>query len=378
MISGIFCALYIFLILYFRKGWKNLKTFNPGGQNPVAIISVIIPARNEEKNLPFLLNDLTNQKYPQHLFEIIVVDDHSEDKTAEIIKSFKNVKLISLSDYAKPSKNSFKKLAIETAINQSKGDLIVTTDADCRVGPLWLFTISAFYEQGKNKMIVMPVSFNYDSSFLGLFQILDFLSLQGITAASVNLKFPLLCNGANLAYSKSAFNEVNGFSENNKLASGDDMFLLHKIAAKFPGEVSYLKSTDVLVYTEPMKTVSSFLNQRIRWAGKNKAYKNLRIKIIMLLVYVFNVVLLITPFLIFIKPLTVTVSSSKIISFWIFLLLLKTFVEMWFLKPVTKFFKYEGILGFFPLAQLFHIFYTVVAGTFGFKTKYKWKGRIVK
>ncbi len=372
------CIFYIVLILYFRKGWQNLKSFPPGGKDGGVFISVIISARNEEKNLPALLKDLSNQKYNRRNFEVIVVDDHSEDNTAEIVKSFDWVKLISLSNYVSEKINSYKKIAIEIAISQSKGELIVTTDADCRVNYLWLSTIASFAEVSKAKMIIMPVSYNYNPTFLGLFQILDFMSLQGITASSVELKNPLMCNGANLAYRKTAFEEVNGFNGTNKLASGDDMFLLHKIADKFPESISYLKSNDVIVHTDAMPSLNSFLNQRIRWAGKSKSYKNFKIKLVLLFVYLFNILLFITPILALIKPLTLTVSSSKILSAWLFILLLKTIAEMWFLKPVSKFFKYGNIMGFFPLAQPFHIIYTVISGTLGFKSTYKWKGRIVK
>ena len=364
--------------MYFKKGWNSLKLFPPGGKEGHVFISVIISARNEEKNLASLLNDLSNQKYNRRNFEVIVVDDHSDDRTAEIVKSFNWVKLISLSDHVNGQINSYKKLAIETAISQSKGDLIVTTDADCRVNYLWLSTIASFAEASNSKMIIMPVSFNYNPTFLGLFQILDFMSLQGITAASVELKNPLMCNGANLAYKKSAFYEVNGFDGVNKTASGDDMFLLHKIAHQFPGSISYLKSNDVIVYTDSMPSLNSFLHQRIRWAAKSNSYKNLKIKLILSFVYLFNLLLFITPVLALIKPLTLTVSSGKILSAWVFILLLKTITEMWFLKPVSRFFKYQNIMGFFPLAQPFHIIYTVVSGTLGFKSTYKWKGRTVK
>lgn len=372
------CIIYISLILYYRKGWQKLKEFDAELREGSVFITVIISARNEEKNLPPLLRDLSNQKYPRENFEVIIVDDHSEDNTAEIVKNFKWIKLISLAKYATGKINSFKKLAIEIAVSQSRGDLIVTTDADCRLNPLWLSTIAAYAEINKFEMIIMPVAYNYNPTFLGLFQILDFMSLQGITAASVAQKKPLMCNGANLAYNKSTFIELNGFAGINDLASGDDMFLLHKIAEKFPSGVSYLKSKDVIVYTEPMHSLSSFFNQRIRWAGKTNSYKNWNIKLILYLIYIFNLLLFITPLLTLIKPLTLTVSSNKILSAWLFILLIKTLIEMWFLKPVSAFFKYSYIMGFFPLAQPFHIIYTVISGAFGLKTKYKWKGRVVK
>ena len=138
---------------------------------------------------------------------------------------------------------------METAIGLAKGNLIVTTDADCIVQPEWLQTIASYYEEFGPVFIAAPVVYTNplhgDSFFkklLKIFQSLDFITLQGITGASVYKKFHNMCNGANLAYEKKVFNEVGGFEGIDQIASGDDMLLMHKIQKIYPGRIQYLKS----------------------------------------------------------------------------------------------------------------------------------------
>ncbi|MEI9943927.1 MAG: glycosyltransferase [Chitinophagaceae bacterium] len=126
-----FFVSYSLLIIYYWQSWKSIPNFIPGNGRSSIKISVIIPARNEEENIGKLLNALNEQTYPKESFEIIVVDDHSEDGTTNIVSTFPRVKLISLKD---DNINSYKKKAIETGIAAATGELIVTTDADCEPG----------------------------------------------------------------------------------------------------------------------------------------------------------------------------------------------------------------------------------------------------
>jgi cellulose synthase/poly-beta-1,6-N-acetylglucosamine synthase-like glycosyltransferase len=218
---------YAVLIIYYRQSWVSISDFKFDILNfkPATKISIIIPARNEEQNIANCLQSIINQSYPQELFEVLVVDDHSTDNTAAIVLSYQqqNIKLITLKDFvAANAINSFKKKAIEIAIGQSTGELMVTTDADCIAPANWLQTIAAFYQEKKPSFIVMPVAINYSNKFIEMFQAVDFMTLQGITAASVNKKIHSMCNGANLAYTKKAFNDVNGFTGIDSIASGDD------------------------------------------------------------------------------------------------------------------------------------------------------------
>jgi len=212
--------------------------------------------------------------------------------------------------------------------------------------------------------------FAKNGSFISIFQCLDFISLQGITAASVSAGFHSMCNGANLAYSKAAFTAVNGFKGVDAIASGDDMLLMHKIQKQFPGKIGYLFTPGAIVLTAPMPDWKSFINQRIRWASKATSYQDKRIFWVLLLVYLFNVYLLVLPF--------VAIFYPPFFAYWLLLLLGKTVCELGFMKPVSRFFSLGKILWWFPVMQPFHILYTVVSGWLGKFGKYEWKRRIVK
>ena len=372
VISFLLLAVYAGLIIYYRQSWLSIPTFKPGATGIAQTkISIIIPARNEQENIGACLDSIIGQSYPKHLYEVLVVDDHSTDDTAAIIKSYQaeNVQLISLKDFVSANElNSYKKKAIEIAILQSTGQLIVTTDADCIVPQNWLQTIAAFYEEQKPAFIVMPVAINCGNRFIEIFQALDFMTLQGITGASVHKKFHSMCNGANLAYTKKAFNEAGGFKGIDNIASGDDMLLLHKIFKLQPNGIAYLKSKEVIVHTQPVHTISQFLNQRIRWASKADKYEDKRIFVVLLLVYFLNV---------WVMLLGISACFINTGILLIEVLLAKTIIELFFLWPVARFFNKQLILWYFPLAQPIHILYTVIAGWLGKFGSYKWKERKV-
>lgn len=364
---------YAVVIIYYRRGWTNIPNYIYGADpDPKIKISIIIPARNEEQNIAACLDSIVDQAYPKHLYEVLVIDDHSTDKTASIILGYQeqNIRLIALKDFLKVKEiNSYKKKAIEIAIEQSTGEMIVTTDADCIVPPAWLTTIAEFYEKNNAAFIAMPVSYDFKNNALEIFQALDFLTLQGITGASVYKKAHSMCNGANLAYEKKAFIAVGGFKGVDNIASGDDMLLMHKIFKLFPARVFFLKSAKVIVRTKPMDTLKGFLNQRIRWASKADKYDDKRIFAVLLLVYFFNV---------WIVVLAISAFFFNIIYYFIVLLAAKTIIELYFLNPVARFFNRQTILWLFPLAQPFHIVYTIIAGWLGKFGSYQWKERKVK
>ncbi len=387
IISIVLFACYAGLIIYYAISWRSIPTLNlilsgaegkPLTLNPK--LSIIIPARNEEQNIKACLDSICNQSYPKEWYEVIVVDDHSTDNTASIVKQFKNVKLISLSEYVDGGLNSYKKKAIEIAIAQSTGELIVTTDADCIVPHHWVQTIASFYQQNNAAFIAMPVAINCNNRFIEIFQSLDFMTLQGITGASVYKKAHSMCNGANLAYTKSAFEEANGFKDIDNIASGDDMLLMHKIYKQQPDKVFFLKSKEVIVQTAPVKTVAEFFNQRIRWASKADKYDDKRIFGVLLLVYLFNALLLTMPVISAIKNYQLSIVNYQLtlFQFWLFLLIFKTIIELIFLYPVATFFSKKQLLWLFPIAQPFHILYTVIAGWLGKFGSYQWKERKVR
>lgn len=374
-LSTILILGYCGLLIFYSIQWQKLPSFRaPNDATSTTKITVIIPARNEEENIAALLESITTQNYPAELLQILVMNDHSTDSTEKIVQSFaeKNVQLINLSDHITSPINSYKKAAIDLAMKFATGDLIVGTDADCVVPKKWLQTIAAFYEMNRPAFIAMPVAYGNCKSFIEIFQELDFMSLQGITGAAIQSKSYGMCNGANMAYEKTAFTAVNGFENIDEIASGDDMMLMHKINKQFPDRISFLKSEDVIVRTRAMPTVGKFLQQRIRWASKADKYDDKRIMIVLFFIYFFNLWIL---FLFLVGQ--ITWQGNILTQFFVFILV-KTVVEMIFLLPVTKFFGERNKLLFFPLAQPFHIVYTLVAGWLGKFGSYSWKGRMVR
>jgi cellulose synthase/poly-beta-1,6-N-acetylglucosamine synthase-like glycosyltransferase len=373
---------YAILIVYYAFSWRSIPPVATAKEHPpLPRVTVIIPARNEECHIGNCLQSLSCQSYPEDLYEVIVVDDHSTDSTGAIVQSYAagNVRLLHLQDAVQHTAiNSYKKKAIEIAIARSTGNIIVTTDADCVVPPNWLATIAAFYQQTGAAFIAMPVAIECGKRFIEIFQSLDFMTLQGITGASVHQRIHSMCNGANLAYTKQAFEEVNGFTGINHIASGDDMLLMHKIYKQYPSRVFFLKSKEVIVQTQPQPTLQAFLNQRIRWASKADKYEDKRIFAVLLLVYLFNLVLLLMPLVCLFNYPTIFTTHYPLFTTWLYLLLLKTIVELFFLYPVAAFFNRRRLLWWFPVAQPFHILYTVIAGWLGKFGRYQWKGRVVK
>lgn len=372
---------YIILLLMYRAAWQDAPEYRRQSSTAAGtFISVLVPARNEEQHLPALLRSLQVQTYPSQNFEVIVVDDFSTDNTAELCRQYPFVKLVSLADFVeRGSINAYKKKALEMAILQSSGELVITTDADCEVPALWLETIADCYAATCAPFIVMPVMMTHNRRSLEIFQVLDFMTLQGITGAAVHRQMHSMCNGANLAYARSAFEAVNGFAGIDHIASGDDMLLMHKIAARYPGKIQYLKSRDVIVRTAPMPSVAAFFNQRIRWASKADQYDDKRIVVVLLAVYLLNVLMAVLPVsAIFYIVFGAYTSGYTLLAGWLILLTAKTVVEMIYLYPVARFFGSTALLKYFPLAEPFHIVYTLIAGWLGRFGTYKWKGRRVK
>lgn len=378
--------LYILLIGYYQQGFRQLKSYEATSHLSKTKITIIIPARNEALHITNCLNAIALQTYPSHLIQIIVVDDFSTDSTATLVSDFKKmqIELLSLKSFiTENDTNSYKKKGIEIAVKHATGELIICTDADCIAKEEWVSSIVSFYEKTNAQFIAAPVKLAYSngSSILEkkgslsvredwgvrIFQTIDFATLQGITAASVFKQFHTMCNGANLAYTKKAYEAVNGFEGIDALPTGDDMLLMYKIFKKFPNQVHYLKSKNAIVTTATVNTWKAFFNQRIRWASKATYYDDKKILYTLLLVYAINVWSLLLV-------LSLFFNSQNIV--WVILFLkTKSIVEFWFLQPVLSFFEQLYLRKWFIVCIPFHILYTIIAGWLGKFGKYEWKGR---
>ncbi|MBC7616801.1 MAG: glycosyltransferase [Pedobacter sp.] len=372
VVSYILALIYVVIVITFITGWYRLavyKTFKP---NAITKVSILVAARNEANHIRKTIMDLLAQDYPSVLVEIIIINDHSTDETGAIVTSFASdgVKLINLNEES--ALNSYKKKAIQTAIAQSTGDLIITTDADCSMGVNWLKTIVNFYEAHDFKMISSPVAYFDEQNIFEKCQTLEFSYLIGLGASTIGNKKPTTCNGANLAYERKAFDEVKGFKGIDDLASGDDELLLHKMAAKYGNKIGFLKNTDAIVYTRAKPTLTEFIQQRKRWASKSTRYKNKAIVFLGLAVWLFNLSIIVNAVLALVFP------NSLFWQIFGVQLLTKMMIEGIFLYGVTNFFRRKQLMALQPLISILHIIYIVYIGVAGNSGKYNWKDRMVK
>lgn len=371
LISIIITLLYLILIGSFIFGFDKVPIFKLNNIEARTTFSVIIPFRNEAENLPNLLVSIDALEYPKHLYEIIFVDDESDDDSVKIIKSFfssvrNDIKVIS----NKRTSNSPKKDAITTAIKQAKNEWIITTDADCILPKYWLNSFDELIQTTTSKCIVAPVIYTDKENFLNRFQQLDMLSLQGATIGGFGIKTPFLCNGANFAYKKELFKTLNGFEGNKNIASGDDVFLLEKTVKKHPKEVNYLKCEHAVVSTNTQPTWSALKAQRIRWAAKTNAYNNGFGKLTGLIVLLMNALI--------ISLLTLTLVNKFSLKSFIYVLVIKFSIDFLLIFKSALFFNQKQVLKTYVFGFFLYPFFSVFIAFASMITDYKWKGRQFK
>jgi cellulose synthase/poly-beta-1,6-N-acetylglucosamine synthase-like glycosyltransferase len=369
-VSLFLTGIYLLLVIYLIRGWAKVKFAPAKNASFKTKVTILIAARNEEEKISLTIEDVLAQDYPKHLLEVIIVDDHSTDNTAAIISSYadRGVKLLKLNE--KEPLNSYKKKAIAEAIGMSTGELMVATDADCRMGRAWISSVVGFYESNDLVMISSPVTYFEEKSLFELMQTLEFSYLIGIGAAFIGNGRASTCNGANFAYRKDVFFEVGGFNGIDDLASGDDELLLQKVAERCPGKIGFLKQTEAVVYTHAKHTLKEFMQQRRRWASKSTKYKDKKVVAFGICIWLFNVSILVNAALGF----------YDIYFFKLFLVqfLLKYLFEIIYLLPITGFFKRTYLVSLLVLLIPLHVVYFVVIGLMGSNHKYSWKGRVVK
>jgi len=356
------------VVITFIAGWAKIKYYSVTPSKLKTRVSIIIAARNEEDKIAKTIDDVLAQNYPKELFELIIIDDHSIDRTAEIVNSYPGVKLIQLNE--PQALNSYKKMAIQRAIGEAVGSLIVTTDADCRMGRNWLETVVGYYEEHGYKMISSPVAYDEEKDVFERLQSLEFAYLIGLGASTIGNKNPSTCNGANLAYEKKAFFDVGGFTGIDDLASGDDELLLHKMAAVYGDKIGFLKNKDAVVYTHAKPTLKEFIQQRKRWASKSTRYKDKSVIILGVSIWLFNVSIVLNAIL--------CVFFDGFLPFLLFQIISKLLVEFVFLYKMMGFFKRKSLLLLLPLLNVLHVIYFIYIGIAGNSGKYNWKGRMVK
>jgi len=362
---------YLFIIGRFVFGFDKVNGFKLPDNPPESSFTIIIPFRNESDNLTDSLSSLSRLSYPSDKYEVILVNDESEDNSLDIILKFMDDSKIDMKVISNDRKtNSPKKDAISTAIKESKNEWILTTDADCVFHENWLLVYDAFIQEKMPKMVVGPVTYDIDNSFFERFQLMDFMSLAGATIGGFGIKKPFLCNGANLAYEKEAFRDLNGFTGSQDIASGDDIFLMEKFFEHYPQNVHYLKSKQAMVTTKAQESWPLLVSQRKRWAAKTSSYGNSFSKIVAAIVLLMNFSLLASLFLAFFN-----VFSFKTIGY---VFLVKFWIDLWLIQKTAQFLEASQHLRPYVFVSLIYPFFNVYIALSAWYGGYQWKGRTFK
>jgi glycosyltransferase involved in cell wall biosynthesis len=352
---------YVLAISWLIYGFTKINQFEYIGSTPKTSFSIIVPFRNEAENLPVLLESFSKLKYPADLFEVILVDDASEERfqISEFrfqIRTLNNIRV----------SKSPKKDAISTAMEIVKTDWVITTDADCTVPKNWLLALDNFIQLHHVSMIAGAVTYECDNSFLHHFQQLDLASLQGATIGSFGIKKGFMCNGANFAYTKSFFQQLKGFEGNSSIASGDDVFLLQKALLQYPERLAYLKSKNTIVTTKPVDDWKSLFYQRVRWASKTTSYQSTFGKRLGLLVFMMNFG--------WVYCFVLTFLGMLPYFFLAYYFLIKFGIDSILIQQTNKFLT-KHKMRYLLLSSLWYPFFSTAVALYCLIGKYEWKGR---
>ena len=368
VVLSIILIIYVVLIAQLILGFGKVKTFEKTNSSPKTSFSIIVPFRNEEKNLRKLLRSISDLNYPKELFELIMVDDFSKDQSERVYINWRmeNGKIeTTLLENLRLS-NSPKKDALSRAIPIIKKDWVITTDADCVVNENWLLTLDQFIQQTKAEMVVGAVVYKTKNNWFHHFQQLDLLSLQGTTIGSFGIGKPFMCNGANFAYTMKFFHELGGFGGINQQASGDDVMLLQKAVLKSPEAIQYLKHEDSIVKTKPENDLFKLFMQRVRWASKATSYSSSYAKILAVGVLLMNLSLVVGCGLMIVDRLNW--------NCFLGVFLVKYLVDYTLLSQANGYLRKGKFL--LPLASsiVYPVFSSVV-GVYSLFGSFTWKGR---
>jgi cellulose synthase/poly-beta-1,6-N-acetylglucosamine synthase-like glycosyltransferase len=363
---------YFLLMLVLIRNWMAMPPEKADLLTRRLKLSVLIPARNEEMNITACLESLAAQNYPFADLEVIVIDDSSADRTVALVHAFiaqgkiADLKLITLEPDLHT--RAHKKRALTTGVKASSGELIVTTDADCLAGPEWLKEMAACYLRTHAPLILGPVAFRGGKGLFAAMQSLEFAGLLSVTGATSFAKRPLMCNGANLAYPKTVFEAVHGYTGDQE-PSGDDVLLMNKVQIHYPGMIHFLKSKAAMVYTFPQENLRNFMQQRRRWASKFRQYGGGFIAAVAVLVFLSNL------FLIAGGVVCLLVPSFR--GIYLILAGAKLIIDFLILFLATSFTGNKSLLWIYLPEVFFYSFYVVLSGL-GVRSGYEWKGRRIR
>ena len=362
-----FSLAYMLVLFIMTIGWYRIKKFNSVQSEVLPDVSVIIAVRNEQQNIENTLTDLIRQDYPTNQFEVIVVNDHSDDETVKLVQTFiKQNKDIRIQIF--DSSYIGKKAAIREGIRKATSELIVTTDADCFFESGWLRYMVEYQLFKGAKMVVGPVVYFERKGVLQKFFMLDFISLVASGAGSLGMGLSLMANGANMLFLKKVYEDVVSDQSGKQQASGDDVFLLHAVAKKYGARsIYFIKDPVTIVSTESPYSLKSFLMQRKRWASKAKAYRSWWPVLVSLIVFGTNLMLVLSFFASVLKP-------WFLIIFGLFVLL-KTLIDLPLLHGFAEFSNRKSTVPYLLLFGFLYPFYIVFTAISSLFFSFSWKGR---
>jgi cellulose synthase/poly-beta-1,6-N-acetylglucosamine synthase-like glycosyltransferase len=367
---------YVWLIRLSLQAWESLPLASAKLPGTAPKVSVLVPGRNEAKHLPESLAALLQQDYPAESYEVLFIDDHSTDDSLAIAQSMEDPKLrvIELNAYLNPEATikAYKKKALQLGIQLAQHDIILTTDADCQVSPHWVQSMVSGLEKNDWQAVTGPVLGHKEQNALQRFQSLDFAGMMLMTAAGLKSGQFTLGNGASLGFRRSAFEAVGGYRGNEVFASGDDVFLLRKIAEQFPGKLGFLKNARAAVHTEMKPDWHSFTQQRLRWGTKNsQAASGWGATLALGVVFLLSWMIVLTP------VIALWVGLPALVLFAV-LLGAKAVSDRLLLGTAAQFFQRRDLLRAFWLMETLHIGYIAVVGLLSLVVReYEWKGRRV-
>ncbi|MCW8803536.1 MAG: glycosyltransferase [Ignavibacteriaceae bacterium] len=369
----IFTILSLHYLYFLQKIFRGLGRLEASKNEtiPYEFTSVIIPFRNESENILANLKSIESQLYPNEKYEVIYVNDSSDDNSLELLQI--NIKKINIQIISVPdefSRNAHKKRAVRFGIENAKGNIIVTTDADCIHDEEWLSSLLQKFDSVTG-FVSGPVEFENDGKLFSQFQKLEFAGLVLCGAGLIGSGHPTICNAANIAYRKKVFDEVGGFNDQMNLSSGDDELLMQKIFKDTDFKVKFCVDKKSIVRTAANKTMNDFYQQRKRWASKGLFYGDKSLVLKLILIYSFYVGMIAQLLL------GVTLHQIFLLSFFISLFL-KIIYEFKILLKGKKVLFADLHLGYLVIAEVFQIPYIIFTGLVGAFGNYIWKSRKVK
>lgn len=350
---------HLFLYIGFKKSFNLMKNEN----TKLPKVSVIVSARNEEQNIVQCIESLSKLDYPGELLEIILVNDYSEDATLELMLEhtrdhnfFKVINARSL----KSNNLKGKANAIDTAIEQCTGKIIMSTDADCKVPANWIKETVGYYND-KTAMVCGFTKINFEHSLFAKLQCIDWMYLLSLATSSAGLKNILSCLGNNLSFRKDVYYEVGGY-QSIVFSVTEDLALMRKIDSNSNYEIKFPIDNECLVSTSECKSLSELFSQKRRWF-KGAIGINFLGYIVGFELYIMNFFLIFGLFFL----------NYKI---YFALVIIKIISELILISKIFQRFKLQTLYKYYPLFNLYFAFYGLILPiSFLFKRKIKWKGR---